>query len=260
MIYARDELRLRDRVGIWGPTICFVLAMIAIAILTQDAMGQEAPSARFDLQGVVVDDATGTPLVGAFVSLTGSEWGSLTDERGRFSIPDLSPGAVSLTSEQLGYESLVWSGDVAADDAALVLSMKPEPILLEGLRVVTDRFRSRRNRTAVSVYAYDREDLATSPRTTLLDFVAYKVGSSRARCSGLTAGDICFRLRGRTVAPVVYVDEVPVLAGLDYLDTLAPQELQMVEIYASGRQIRAYTTGFMERAAKTRLQPIALLF
>ena len=58
----------------------------------------------------------------------------------------------------------------------------------------------------------------------------------------------------------MYLDEVPVLGGLEYLDTFAPHELHMIEVFAGGRHIRAYTPRFMERAAKQRLSPIALLF
>jgi hypothetical protein len=47
---------------------------------------------------------------------------------------------------------------------------------------------------------------------------------------------------------------------MDYLAAIAPHELHMVEVFGQGRHIRAYTTRFMERAAKTRLQPVAVLF
>ena len=62
------------------------------------------------------------------------------------------------------------------------------------------------------------------------------------------------------MAPEVWIDEAPVVGGMDYLRTVRPYELYMVEVYAGGRQIRAYTPRFMERAAKTRLQPIAFVF
>ena len=58
----------------------------------------------------------------------------------------------------------------------------------------------------------------------------------------------------------MFIDEAQVLGGLEYLDSFAPHELYMVEIFGNGRHIRAYTPRFMERAAKQRLNPIALLF
>ena len=259
MMYARNELRLRGRVGWAGPAVCVALVIVALALLTRDAMGQEVAQ-DFDLIGTVTDGQTGQPLVGAFVSMTGSEWGSVTGDDGRFVIPDVYAGRISLTTEQLGYETLVWEGEIGADDPLLALAMTPQPVLLEGLQVVTDRFRTRRNRTSVSVQSYDRDALAQTHQETILDFVAMRAGAPRARCGGNARGDICLRIRGQSIEPVVYVDEAPVLGGLDYLDVLQPHELYMIEVYGQGRHIRAYTTQFMERAAKTRLLPIALLF
>ena len=39
MIYARNELKLGDRVGLFGPSVVVVLALIAIVMLARDAMG-----------------------------------------------------------------------------------------------------------------------------------------------------------------------------------------------------------------------------
>ena len=261
MLYARDELRLEKRVGLWGPAVCFVLVLIAVTLLARDALGQESATVgTFDLVGTVVDAENGQALVGAFVSLTGSEWGSVTDEGGRFAIRDVFEGRISISAEQLGYERLVWDEEVVANGGLLELRMVPQPLVLAGLRVVTDRFESRRKASPTTVIAFDREDLATTSQRTVLDFVAQRVGTSREPCISARGGDVCLRVRGRTVESSVYVDEAPVIGGLSYLDILPPYELQMVEVFGNGRHIRAYTTRFMERAAKIRLQPLALLF
>ena len=39
MGFARKELKLSDRAGLVGPSVCVVLALIAIAMLVRDAMG-----------------------------------------------------------------------------------------------------------------------------------------------------------------------------------------------------------------------------
>ena len=197
--------------------------------------------------------------MGARVSLVGSDWGSITDDRGRFRIPDLAPGPLALSVEQLGYEELRWEGEIARADGALELRMTPQPLVLDGLRVVSDRFRSRRAAVATSVFAYDRRDLSTTPQRTALDFITLRSGASFVNCAG-RRGNRCLFVRGRLVEPVVYIDEAPVVGGLAYLDSFGPHELYMIEIYGRGRHIRAYTPAFMKRSAKRRLQPIALLF
>jgi hypothetical protein len=259
MLFARDELRLQGRVGVGGPALCLIMALIAVALLASEGIGQEVQSEAFDLVGALLDDSNGHALAGAFVSLTGSEWGSITNENGRFAIPDLEAGTYSITAEQLGYETLVWEGQISAA-APLQLRMAPQPMILEGLQVVTDRFQSRRNGNATSVSMYDRTALTSTSQPTVLDFVAFRVGSARERCASNARADICLRIRGRNVEPKIVVDELEILGGMDYLAAIAPHELHMVEVFGQGRHIRAYTTRFMERAAKTRLQPVAVLF
>jgi hypothetical protein len=258
MMNARNEL------GTWGlrshkrVAVGIALAIAALALLVGQARAQDIAQ-PFDLRGTVVDAENGAPLVGAWVSLTGSEWGSISDDAGRFRIPDLYEGPVSLTVEQLGYETLEWSGEVTSASSPLALRVRPQPVLLEGLQVVTDRFRSRRNAVATSVRSFDASDLTTSPQRTALEFVSQRALFGVVPCRGRWS-TTCVRARGRVVEPTVYVDEAPIVAGLDYLDSMAPWELYMIEVYAGGRHIRAYTPQFMERAAKQRLNPIALFF
>jgi hypothetical protein len=228
--------------------------MLSFPLAAGNAFAQEAQAVQtFELAGTVTD-AAGRPLVGAFVRLADSDWGSLTDQVGRFRIRDVTPGIVALEAEMLGYETLAWEGAVEAGEA-LPLRMTAKPILLEGLTVVADRFESRRRSVASSVRWFDHTALSTSPQSTALDFVATRAGLYRVGCRGRFTNQ-CFMVRGRATEPMVWVDEAPVFGGLEYLASLAPHELYMVEVYGNGRAIRAYTPGFMERAAEVRLNPV----
>jgi len=221
---------------------------------------QKVRAVAGEVGGVVLDAETGIPLLGAFVSLAGEDWGSLTDAQGRFRLSDVFPGSIKLTVEQLGYETLEQDAVVARGMERLTLWMKPKPIMLEGLRVVTDRFRWRRNAAAVSVWTLDREELVRTTEDNALEFLAIRRGLIRTPCRGVSLGTECLVIRGRVRAPVVYVDETPVLGGLDYLASYQPHELYMVEIYGAGRQIRIYTTQYMARVARQRLLPLPLVF
>jgi hypothetical protein len=244
--------------GVLALVSWLVLAVAAVALIAGRAFAQEPDApAPFDLVGTVTGEA-GQPLAGAFVSLDGSEWGSLTDEAGRFRIPDVDAGRVALTVEQLGYDTLRWEGPVTAG-GTLALRLTPRPVVLQGLHVVADRFESRRRGVPTTVRWFDRAALATSPQQTVLDFVSTRAGVMRVPCSGRW-GDHCLIVRGRLTEPSVWIDEVPVMGGIEYLDMVHPYELYMVEVFAGGRQIRAYTTRFMERAADTRLMPIPILY
>ena len=265
MINTRNDLGTRGSKNLTGLAIGLTIAVAALVLLARVGHAQGVPDRGpgvvepFEVVGTVTDDESGTALAGAWVSLSGSEWGSITDDRGRFRIPDITAGPLALSVQQLGYEALTWEGNVSADTGPLDLRVQPESVVLEGLRVVTDRFRSRRNAVATSVRAYDLQDLTTTSQRTALEFVTLRSGAWAVRCAG-RRGDTCLYVRGRAVEPVVYIDEAPVMGGLEYLDTFAPHELYMVEVYGGGRHIRAYTPRFMERAAKQRLSPIALFF
>jgi len=259
MINARNTLGTAGLDGLKTALVGIAMAMLAIALLAASGSAQDdrfEESAPFQLVGHVVDAETGARLVGAWVGLTGSDMGSLTNDEGRFRIPDMTAGPLVLTVEQLGYETLEWTGTVAGDQP-LTIELTAQPILLEGLKIVTDRFRSRRNASAMSVFAYEPGDLSSSPARTALEFIELNSAAYLTSCNGRFSSQ-CLHLRGRSVEPVVYVDEVPLLGGLSYLQSFAPWEFHMIEVYSGGRHIRAYTPGFMERAAKSRIAPLPL--
>ncbi len=261
MINTRNTLGMAMRGGSRSTLLGFLMAIAAVGLLFSGLSGQEHgdEGLSFEVAGLVVDAETGNALVGAWVGLPGTDWGSLTNDDGRFRIPDVTPGILELQVEQLGYETRSWRGTVANGDALLTIELEAKPVLLEGLQVVSDRFRSRRNAAATSVYAFERDALATSTARDALEFVEYRAVAPMTNCNG-RRGDHCLVVRGRVVEPVVYVDEVPLLGGLSYLETFRPWEFHMIEVYAGGRHIRAYTPRFMERAAETRLAPLALPF
>lgn len=234
------------------------LSALGLAILV-GALGAQERRAdeRGALAGSVMDPA-GRPLAGVFVSEAGARWGVLTGGDGRFALPDMKPGTVQLAAELIGYETLSWSGDPAPGEA-VVLVLEPKPVVLEGLTVVADRFASRRKAVPVSVRWFDRTALSTSPHATVLDFLRSRGGTSLVSCRG-TWSAFCVWSRGRMVEPSVWLDEAPLLGGLDYLAMFQPHELYMVEVYGAGRHIRAYTNHYMERAANRRLHPIPFIF
>jgi hypothetical protein len=262
MINTRNTLGTSGFDSLRAAVMCAVMVIAAIALLATTGAAQQgriADAARFEVFGVVVDAQTGESLVGAWVGITGTDWGSLTNDEGRFRIPDVSAGPLELTVEQLGYETLAWDGTVQSADDLIRIELGAQPIVLEGLQVVTDRFRSRRRAAATSVRAFERGDLATSGARDALDFIETHSAARLTSCNG-RRGNQCLFVRGRNVEPVVYVDEIPLIGGLSYLQAYQPWEFQMIEVYAGGRHIRAYTPRYMERAAKQRLSPLPLPF
>jgi len=239
------------------------LSFLLIPLLllgARDLRGQVEDPQPKRLVGHVIDAATGTPLVGAFVHRTGEDQGVLTDDEGRFLLPEIPAGLVSLSVEQLGYMPLTQRSLLQENAGPVVLALEPDPILLEGIQLVTDRFERRRRALAVASRAFDREDLVTSPAFNVLDFVTSRTLLRPFRCGRLSVDGICAYVRGRIRPVTVYVDEAPFLGGLAFLEMMEPHELQRVEVYRGGAHIRVYTQAFMERAGRIRLTPLGVLW
>lgn len=222
--------------------------------------GQERTTKEPVLVGRVIDAATGNPIVGAFVHPDQERWGVLTDEAGRFRLTGISDLPISVAVEQLGYVTLVQPDLVPDESIPILVALEPDPVLLEGIQVVTDRFERRRRALAVPSQVFDREELITSPFFNVLDFVSSRTLLRPFRCGGISIDGICAYVRGRVRPVTVYVDEAPFLGGLEFLNMMEPHELHRVEVYRSGAHIRVYTEAFMERAARIRLTPLGVLW
>lgn len=218
---------------------------------------QQQPACNDDearIFGVIVDAGTETPLAHAHASVEASNWGSLTTDDGRFLLCGLGPGIHVVTVERLGYVTLESPLEASSTGEPVALQMRPDPVLLEGLEIVTDRFERRRRATATSVRAFDQEAIARSGYWSAADFVDMRAGVITTPC-GLSR---CVYYRGQRVSPRVYLDEFPLIGGWSELETIPTSQLYMVEIYRRGTHIRAYTHHFWKRAATTRLAPMMI--
>lgn len=237
------------------------LALAALgwaAFSVSSAAGQDNPVCKDDeprIFGVVIDDATEQPLANTLVSIEASEWASLTTEGGRFLLCGIGEGTHLVTAEQLGYTTFKAYAEASRTGDVNVVRMRPDPILLEGLEVVTDRFERRRKAVATTVRAFDQEDIARSGYWTAAEFIASRAGVFTTLCEG---GTTCVYRRGQRVNPTVYLDEFPLIGGWFQLETMPTSQLYMIEVYSRGAHIRAYTHAFMERAAKIRLAPFPI--
>ncbi len=114
-------------------------AMLAGALLSAPALAAQnfnpedyVGTAR--IVGQVVDAQTGTPLMGARVSIPGLEKHSVTNRDGRFLLADLALGRYSVAVEQLGFMNTATrcirptrttTGAFAAAAAPMYTSTKP---------------------------------------------------------------------------------------------------------------------------------------
>lgn len=240
------------------PLLPLLAVLCAFAGLAAPAEAQpEKPVCKDDearIVGVIVDANTEMPLAGAHASVEASAWGSLTTDDGRFLLCGLGAGLHLVTVERLGYVTLESRIEANASGEPVALHMRPDPVLLEGLEIVSDRFERRRRAVATSVRAFDQETIASSGYWSAADFVDMRAGVITTPC-GMSR---CVFYRGQRVNPTVYLDEFPLIGGWSQLETIPSSQLYMVEIYRRGTHIRAYTHHFMKRAATVRLAPMMI--
>ena len=167
---------------------------------------------------------------------------------------EMAPGSMSGVS-QIGV-GMARKKQSAGEN--VVLSLTPDPIVLEGIAVVMDRFERRRRAFPHASQVVDREELMVSPGSNLAEIIRRESFLQLTRCSPSYFQEFCAVVRGRLRPVRVYVDEMPAMGGSDYLDFLKPWELHLVEIYYSVGQVRVYTERFMERVGRrpVAIQPI----
>jgi hypothetical protein len=215
---------------------------------------------KADVQGVVVDRASGAPIVAASVTIVGRRTSFLTDREGRFRFKGVPTGQVTIEVEQLGYADFSETRTIEANGAPLRLQLEPDPIVLKGVQVIADRMKVRRSAVATSVRAYTAEQLAMSASFDAYDFVRSRlwIMPCDARYAAAAFTSSCIMRRGSITAPTVYIDEARHIGGLDDLMGWPMDDIYLVEVYSSGAQVRVYTKRFAERLAKGRgfLDPV----
>lgn len=222
-------------------------ALTTATIVAASVVAQEPEDfGTTTLRGQVFDVTTGAPLYGAFVAPRGLRTGFLTDSLGNFALKLRSGAAFHLYAELLGYETVEL--DVPRTDArrTIRIGLRPDPIMLEGVTALVDRFERRRSFFDGSVRAYARERLLTAGGQDALQFVSSRTGLVRP-CVGDPL-NYCVWRRGRLHTMRICIDEVLAFQGARELELYAPQDFYLLEVFDRGVEVRAYTEDYVERA------------
>lgn len=212
---------------------------------------------RVLLRGTVHDQDTFSPVSGVLVEVPGLDVATTTDSLGNFFLDLPSAPGYVLYVEQLGYAS--GRVPVFADDFHLpvFISIAPDPVMLEGLKVVVDRFGTRRRSSISAVRTIDLEDLAMWVGRDMFTVLRARIAFLR-RCPR-DPFQYCVSSRGRTNRVRVCIDEMPALGGVDQLAAYPPSHFHLIEVYDRGRSIRAYSRRFVNKLTRNprRLLPLS---
>jgi hypothetical protein len=182
--------------------------------------------------------------------------GLLSDSLGRFTFPGVPVGVHLLAIKQYGYAEVNIEVEVSEGQDPVRIELSPGPLALEGFTVVADRLatmnkrlKRRRNAYGRTVRELELGRLASSGVLSVTDFLRTEGSLNLVNCATGDGPGACVMRRGSATAPRVYIDEAPIIGGLDVLATFLPYELYLVEVYSAGLEIRAYTHWYMERMA-----------
>jgi outer membrane receptor protein involved in Fe transport len=166
------------------------------------------------IAGQVVDDATGMPIPYIQVYVVGEDVGAVTDERGRFRIPEAQAGARLLRAEGLGYTASEAPVTVVAGGTAeIAIALRPEPLRLDEIVVTGTAAGALGRQIPHSVGRIDVSRI-DEPVATVDELLAGRLpGVTVQQSSGNAGSGSQIRLRGNVSAalsnePLVYVDGV----------------------------------------------------
>ena len=149
--------------------------LVATALLSGSAPPQDT---LVVVQGRVVDYVTGDALKSVQVAAQGGA-GTLTDENGRFRLEIPWPETLGLELSQLGYQPGFFPLEGLDDLTGLEIRLPPNPILLEGLEAVVDRFEVRRRKESRKVFVWEPERIVRSGGGNLWELIRREVPFSR---------------------------------------------------------------------------------
>jgi TonB family protein len=186
---------------------------------------------------VVVADSSGIPLLGAEVTLAGSQLKGFTDEKGAFLFGGVPLGTHVLSARRLGFAPSQVSVELSdASSASVSIRLKPlvatlAPVVVRPTRVnyagrlkgYYERLEKKTAGVFITREQIDREN----PRM---------LGQLLQHVPGITAttrrgGVTNIRMRGRTCWPLVWVDGTAMPSGDVDIDTFSPSSIHGIEIY-----------------------------
>jgi hypothetical protein len=214
-------------------------------------------SASVSVRGVVRDARTDAPVPWASIVLSPDAVRPVgrasSDPQGVFSIDDVPTGGYFLRVQALGYQGGYHVVNVAAPPETVALRLEPDSVIQRGVVRFSGWLKGRRNYAGGINYAYGQDRLHYTAASSVTQFLELETSLFSVDCTpeARAIGTICIVARGGSIIePNVFIDELPMMAGLEVLRGYAPSELYMIEVFGGGRTIRAYTYPFMERMAK----------
>jgi hypothetical protein len=201
------------------------------------------------LRGQLLDADTHAPVAGAFIALDQQSMGVLTDSAGAFVLPVGVADAYPIRVRQLGYRELNLTVSAESAQKPFFLQLFPDPVKIEGLKVLVERFEDRRRGPFGTVDVLEQDVLLKAPGGTAVDLIRRELPFLR-NCDSQTE-QLCVNQMGQIQPLVVCVDGHRVNEMMAELEHVDPRGLYMVEVFRRAGQVHIYTRGYVDRLLAT---------
>ena len=223
-----------------------LLVAVCLGISERVAMAQSRPTepgppARRAVVKGIVREESGRPLAGARVALIGSEIEAESDERGSYSLAGSDAGRSQLVVRRIGFTpetlivALASTGATTADPVLRRIAIPLDAVLVNGrrdLRGPIAGFYERMERGNGRFFTQD--GIARRNPARMSDLLR---GLPGMRVEQRRGGVQQFRIRGASIAPLVWLDGTPMGAGEVDLDNFDPRSFAGIEIYSGAATV-----------------------
>jgi TonB-linked SusC/RagA family outer membrane protein len=216
---------------------------IALAAIPRVAAAQGSGTIR----GTVTDSASGQPIVGAQITVTGTSLGTVTENDGAYLLRGVPARAVTLRAQRIGYAPVQHDITLAANDTATVdFALSAVAAQLSEIVVVGYGTSTRRG-VSSAISSVGSEQLANAPTASVESALKGKApGVQVMENAGNPGNGISIRVRGPASLnagnqPLYVVDGVPILEGsygqfgtggqdVTAISALNPDEIASIDI------------------------------
>lgn len=235
---------------------------------TTQVGAEAAPSdtTRFTLVGRVADMSTGRPLIAAVVKFPDLKRVAYSDLDGLFEMEDFPAGEWHLVIEQYGYHTSESDALLAPGNEVLV-HLRPDPVALEGFRVRTrgealldDRARRIPYRVVTLGPEVWAEAIHVDPAAIFRQRATAPIVPCDRRDSIENSTPGCMWFKGGTVKLAVYLDEGPLMGGMEELSMYMPEDIHSIQFIRDLKMVRVYSRSFMEKLNETRISLTPLVY
>lgn len=183
------------------------LALLALIVISISAYSQENFTGT--VKGKIIDKATKQSVIGATVTIRGTQYGAASDTAGEFKVADVKEGVYQLAVNYVGYQEKIIN-DVSVFRGKtnyIEIEIEESQTALKEVQVTTFKFENSPI-TPVSTYSFSREEISRNPGAQGDIFRAIGmlpgVSSSGGQYSAIA-------VRGQAVRDNIYmVDDIPV--------------------------------------------------